>query len=111
MVNLYVPTPHTDEEIRAALQTTGRTILFLNADWCGDCTAIKPFVGAIRERAEQQAHWIDADRDANLAVALDYHLRGIPAFALFENGQRVSHIGNGQRLAAQEVLDWLESVV
>ena len=32
---------------------------------------------------------------------------GIPAFVLFEGGEQVAHIGNGERLNPNDVLAWV----
>lgn len=111
MVQFYQPIAHTDEEVRAVIGRHEKVVLFLNAEWCGDCKAIKPFVQNIREHVEKKAYWIDADRDDNIAVAQEHNLRGIPAFVFFENGQQVSHIGDGQRLSETEILDWVAQEV
>lgn len=107
-MEFYQPSAHTDAQLEAALQDHDKVIVFLQADWCGDCKAIKPFVKDLRAFAEDKgAFWIDADRDANLAFAQQQGLRGIPAFILFEQGQQIDHIGNGERLAPQAVQKWL----
>lgn len=41
---MYEQLHHTDEELNQTIAQSGRHILFLSADWCGDCKAIKPFV-------------------------------------------------------------------
>ncbi|KRN33585.1 thioredoxin family protein [Weissella halotolerans] len=107
-MEFYQPSKHTDAQLQAAIQDHPKVIVFLQADWCGDCKAIKPFVKELRQLAEQKgAFWIDADRDANIEFAKEQGLRGIPAFILFDQGQQKAHIGNGERLAPQAVQAWL----
>jgi len=36
---------------------------------------------------------------------------GIPAFVLFEDGQQVAHIGNGERLNPKDVQNWINEHV
>lgn len=108
-MEFYEPTAHTDEEIRSAIADNSKTILFLQTSWCGDCKVIKPFVGSFRNVAEAQgAVWVDADRDENIEFANENNLRGIPVFVLFENGEQVAHIGNGQRLNPNDVTAWFK---
>lgn len=111
-MEFYKPVNHTDDEIKTSLTQPGKQIMFLQADWCGDCKAIKPFVENIKMSAEELgAKWVDADRDANLAVAQEQGLMGIPAFVLFEDGRQVDHIGNGERLNPKDVQNWINERV
>lgn len=106
---MYEPTHNTDTVVEENIAKSGRNVMFLSADWCGDCRAIKPFVQDIKDTVSQTANWFDADRDENLAVATKHNMRGIPSFVLFEDGQEVSRIGHGERLTPQQVLDWYQS--
>ncbi|MCW0953746.1 thioredoxin family protein [Weissella ceti] len=109
-MNFYEATAHTNEEVESAINADGKTIMFLQASWCGDCKVIKPFVQKFRDQVESKdVAWIDADRDENLDVALNQNLRGIPAFVLFEDGKQVDHIGNGERLSPVDIEAWLEA--
>ncbi|KGO32046.1 thioredoxin family protein [Oenococcus alcoholitolerans] len=110
-MKLYQPESNSDQEVKEKIQSEGRTVMFLQAAWCGDCKAIKPFVSDIKEEVAKSSDWVDADRDANIDVAKEQGLRGIPAFVLFKNGKQISHIGDGQRLTPKEVLDWYRSTL
>lgn len=57
------------------------------------------------------AGWVDVDRDANIEIAKEQGLKGIPAFVLFEDGKQINHIGNGERLNPKQVTDWVDSNV
>jgi len=108
-MNFYEPESHTDEQLETAIKSNGRTIMFLQTSWCGDCKVIKPFVQNFRDYVEaQNVTWIDADRDENMDVALEQNLRGIPAFVLFEDGKQVDHMGNGERLNPRDIEAWLQ---
>jgi len=112
MVEFYKPVVSTDEVVRQSIALAGKHVMFLQADWCGDCKAIKPFVQQIKDAVEATgATWFDADRDENLAVAQEQNLMGIPAFVLFEDGQQITHIGNGERLNPNDVLAWVQENV
>ena len=106
---MYQSKQNTDASIEKVIQSAGRHVLFLSADWCGDCRAIKPFVQNIKDTITQTAGWVDADRDANIDIATKYNMRGIPSFVLFQDGQEVSRIGHGERISPQQILDWYQN--
>ncbi|GAP03123.1 thiol-disulfide isomerase or thioredoxin [Fructobacillus pseudoficulneus] len=108
---MYQPEKHTNDEIQAFIDQPGRQLMFLSADWCGDCKVIKPFVQGIKDEVSKTAGWIDADRDDNLDLATNYGLRGIPSFVLFEDGKKVDQIGHGERLTPKQITDWYEATL
>lgn len=111
-MQLYKPEVVSDDAVNQVINKSGKQIMFLTADWCGDCKAIKPFVQGIKDLATSKgAGWVDADRDANIDVATAQGLRGIPAFVLFEDGKQIDHIGNGERLNPKDVTAWVEDKV
>ncbi|MDF7637475.1 thioredoxin family protein [Leuconostocaceae bacterium ESL0958] len=108
---MYQPQSNSNEAVQAFIDQPGRNVLFLSAEWCGDCKAIKPFVQELKDEITKSANWLDADRDDNLDVALKYGLKGIPAFVLFEDGKKVSQIGHGERITPQQIKDWYASTL
>ncbi|MFT9266404.1 thioredoxin family protein [Oenococcus sp.] len=110
-MNFYEPEVNSDQVIEDKINEPGRQVMFLSADWCGDCKAIKPFVQSIRGHVSQTANWFDADRDANLEIAKAQGLRGIPSFVLFQDGKQLSHIGDGERLTPKQVLAWYDATL
>ncbi|WP_127848488.1 thioredoxin family protein [Lacticaseibacillus hulanensis] len=111
-MELYKPEVVSNDAVREVIGKPGKNVMFLTADWCGDCKAIKPFVQKIKNLATSEgATWVDADRDANIDIATEQGLRGIPAFVLFEDGKQVDHIGNGERLNPNDVIDWVNNKV
>ncbi|WP_336206673.1 thioredoxin family protein, partial [Leuconostoc suionicum] len=57
---MYEQLHHTNEELDRTIAQSGRHVLFLSADWCGDCKAIKPFVQNIKDTVTTTADWINA---------------------------------------------------
>jgi Thiol:disulfide interchange protein len=108
---MYEPTHNSNEAVEEHINKPGRHVMFLSADWCGDCKAIKPFIQTIKNEVTQTAEWFDADRDENIDVATKHNMRGIPSFVLFENGQEISRIGHGERLTPKEIVDWYHSTL
>ncbi len=110
-MNFYQPTVEKDDIINEKIAQSGRSMMFLTADWCGDCKAIKPFVQDFRDTVESKdIKWFDAARDENIEVAKAQGLMGIPSFVLFEDGQQVKHFGNGERLNPKEVAAWVAAL-
>ncbi|MCM0583166.1 thioredoxin family protein [Weissella diestrammenae] len=110
-MDFYQPEVLSDDVVATKLARPGKQIMFLTADWCGDCKAIKPFVQNFKNYIiEQGMDWVDVDRDENIEIAKAQNLRGIPAFVLFENGQQIKHIGDGERLNPKDVQRFLETV-
>lgn len=108
---MYEPTHNTNTVIESYINKPGRNVMFLSADWCGDCRVIKPFIQDIKETISTTATWFDADRDENLDVATKHNMRGIPSFVLFEDGEEVSRIGHGERLTPKQIVDWYQSTL
>lgn len=108
---MYEPSHNSDSVVQANIDKPGRNLMFLSADWCGDCKIIKPFVQGIKDEVIQTANWFDADRDDNLEVAKKYGLRGIPAFILFKDGQKVDQIGHGERLTPNQIIEWYRTTL
>jgi len=110
-MEFYQPEVNSDQVVLDQMKQPGKQVMFLTADWCGDCKAIKPFVQQFKTQVEESGFgWIDADRDENLAIAKEQNLRGIPAFVLFEDGQQIKHIGDGQRLSPKEIESFLATI-
>lgn len=108
---MYEPTSHSDQFLEESINRSGRNLIFLSTEWCGDCRAIKPFVQDIKTEVVKTANWFDADRDDNIEVAKRYNLKGLPSFILFENGQEIDRIGHGERLNPKQVLDWYQATL
>ncbi|MBS9335305.1 thioredoxin family protein [Fructobacillus sp. M1-13] len=108
---MYQSQAHSNDELQQFINRPGRHLVFLSADWCGDCKVIKPFVQGIRDKVEESADWMDADRDENLDWASQFGLKGIPSFVLFENGQKINQIGHGERLTPKQIEDWYQQTL
>ncbi|KRN74987.1 hypothetical protein IV73_GL000743 [Weissella kandleri] len=111
-MEFYKPVIISDHELNAQIKTDGKQIMFMSAEWCGDCKAIKPFIQVLKKYAEDAGiNWFDADRDTNMAVAEEQDIWGIPVFVAFVDGVQVDHLGDGQRLAPKEVTDFIDKLI
>ena len=91
----------SDEEIRERIKT-GKHMLFFTADWCPDCAFIKPVM--------PQYDWITVDRDANIEIAQDMGVMGIPSFVGIEDGQEIGRYVDKFRKTQKQVEDFLDTL-
>ncbi|WP_225047006.1 thioredoxin family protein [Lacticaseibacillus kribbianus] len=92
----------SNEKILAAANAAGKKMLFFSADWCPDCTFIKPAMPAI-EAEYPDYQFIYVDRDENIEIAQDKGVMGIPSFIAIEDGKEIGRFVNGDRKTRQEV--------
>lgn len=59
------------------------------APWCGPCRMVAPEIDKLAVRHAQKLLVVKLDTQQNPEVASREGIRGIPMFALFENGERV----------------------
>lgn len=103
---MYEPTIVSDEQLDKVISENEKVLVFVSTTWCGDCKVIKPFISQIKDQVSKTRVWADADRDENIDFCKKYNVKGIPTFLLFENGELVTHFGDGQRLTPKEIIDW-----
>ncbi|MFU8804065.1 MAG: thioredoxin [Bradymonadaceae bacterium] len=60
------------------------------APWCGPCRVVAPEIEKLAERFEGRVVVAKLDTEQNPEVAQQEGVRGIPMFALYENGKRMS---------------------
>jgi thioredoxin-like negative regulator of GroEL len=99
----------TNEAIFETIKS-GKKMLFFTADWCPDCAFIKPAMPAMMEKYDE-FDWITVDRDANLEVAQNFGIMGIPSFIALEDGKEIDRFGKGERRTPQEVEEFVKSVL
>ena len=62
--------PNSVEELATYVEK-GRNVFFFTADWCGDCSFIKPAMPEI-EAAHPEYTLIEVDRDVYIDVAIEW---------------------------------------
>lgn len=87
----------------------GKYVLFFDADWCPDCHFIKPAMPAI-EKDFPEYTFIEVDRDANLNLAAELNIFGIPSFVVYADGQEIGRLVNKDRKTKQQVEDFLNDL-
>ena len=96
-------------EVLAEYVKKGRNVFFFTADWCGDCSFIKPSMPEI-EAAHPEYTFIEVDRDAYLDVTIEWGIMGIPSFVVIEDGKETGRLVNKLRKTKVEIDAFLTGV-
>ncbi|MGR3741589.1 thioredoxin family protein [Companilactobacillus sp. DQM5] len=86
-----------------------RVMLFFTATWCSDCRFIKPRMPEI-EKENSNYKWIEVDRDANMDIARELRVMGIPSFVAFDNGEEIGRLVNKDRKTKEEVEAFIDTL-
>ncbi|ALV20648.1 Thioredoxin [Carnobacterium antarcticum] len=70
------------------LTQADKVVFFFTADWCGDCTFIKPVMPEIVE-SYPEVQFIEVDRDRFIDLCGELAIFGIPSFVAFEKGKKL----------------------
>lgn len=100
--------PKTIEELAEYVEK-GKNVFFFTADWCGDCTFIKPSMPEI-EAAHPEYRFIEVDRDKYIDVAIEWGILGIPSFVVIEDGKETGRLVNKLRKTKEEINNFLKEV-
>ncbi|MBP2098958.1 thioredoxin family protein [Enterococcus rivorum] len=100
--------PTSLEELASYVEK-GKSIFFFTADWCGDCTFIKPVMPEI-EAEYPEFRFIEVDRDQFIDVAAEWTIFGIPSFVVTEDGKELGRLVNKNRKTKQEILSFLKDL-
>lgn len=100
--------PATLEELASYVEK-GKSIFFFTADWCGDCTFIKPVMPEI-EAAYPDFRFVEVNRDRFMEVATAWTIFGIPSFVAIEDGTEVGRLVNKNRKTKDEILTFLSKL-
>eukprot|EP00591_Stephanopyxis_turris_P002090 CAMPEP_0195524518 /NCGR_PEP_ID=MMETSP0794_2-20130614/24410_1 /TAXON_ID=515487 /ORGANISM="Stephanopyxis turris, Strain CCMP 815" /LENGTH=106 /DNA_ID=CAMNT_0040654761 /DNA_START=146 /DNA_END=466 /DNA_ORIENTATION=+ len=73
-----------DEEGSVGKFTTenSKTVLYFTATWCPPCKAIKPIYDELSDKYPDVSFG-KVDVDANADAAMEFEIRSVPTFALF----------------------------
>ncbi|HNS42281.1 MAG TPA: thioredoxin family protein [Taishania sp.] len=59
------------------------------ADWCSTCQTMEPTIDAIQEKFGVQLEILKINTEENPQMAALYHIRSVPTYILFKNGEIV----------------------
>lgn len=100
--------PKSIEELATYVEE-GKHVFFFTADWCGDCSFIKPAMPEI-EAAHPEYKFVEVDRDAYIDIAIEWGIMGIPSFVVIEDGKETGRLVNKLRKTKTEINDFLTSI-
>ncbi|ALV23010.1 MAG: thioredoxin family protein [Carnobacterium sp.] len=91
------------------LTQADKVVFFFTADWCGDCTFIKPVMPEIVE-SYPEVQFIEVDRDRFIDLCGELAIFGIPSFVAFEKGQEVGRFVSKDRKTKEEIEAFIETL-
>lgn len=100
--------PKSIEELATYVEK-GRHVFFFTADWCGDCSFIKPSMPEI-EAAHPEFTFVEVDRDVYLDIAIEWGIMGIPSFVVIEDGKEIGRLVNKLRKTKSEINEFLTNI-
>lgn len=94
--------PENIEHLAELVKSEGKHVFFFTADWCGDCSFIKPKMPEI-EQENPEFEFVEVDRDKYMDLAVEWGIMGIPSFIVIENGKETARLVNKLRKTKDEV--------
>ena len=83
----------TDETFRTEIeQGPGIALVDFGADWCPPCRLMAPILDELASEYAGRATVATVDVDADVQTASRYHVRSLPTFLFFRDGQVVDRI-------------------
>ena len=77
------------------------------APWCGPCQMMAPEFAKAAKQAAGEALFAKVNTDAQPQIAAQFHVQGIPAFALIKGGRRAAQTSGFQ--PATKLLAWMRA--
>jgi len=77
------------------------------APWCGPCRAMAPVFERAARELEPQVRLVKLNTDEAQAIAAKFDIRGIPMFAILEQGREVARIAGAMNLA--RFVEWVRA--
>ena len=91
------------------LTTQSKTIFFFTADWCGDCSFIKPVMPEIVDN-HPEITFVEVDRDKFIDLCGDLSIFGIPSFVAFESGKEIGRFVSKDRKTKEEIEKFISTL-
>ena len=103
MINL------TSVEEFKLLSKNKKVVFFFNADWCGDCTFIKPEIPGIVKR-HPEIQFVKVDRDQFIELCEELSVVGIPSFLAYENGKETGRFVSKDRKTKEQIEAFIQAL-
>ena len=75
----------TAEEYQTLLDTDKKVLVDFNAEWCGPCKKMAPYLDKLKEQMKDELVIIKIDVDKNRSIAEDMGVEGLPTLLLYKN--------------------------
>ncbi|RBR13350.1 uncharacterized protein FIESC28_08214 [Fusarium coffeatum] len=98
---------NSKEEFDEFLQSHKTVIVDASAVWCGPCKAISPYFekyAAENEHIKDKVAFIKFDTDEIPDLAQELRIRSIPAFFVFEDGERAETLSGANPPALMKIV-------
>lgn len=98
------------EQFETLYKQEGVVIFVFSADWCPDCTFIKPFLPKLIDKYSAFT-FIYVDRDVFMDLAIGLQVMGIPSFIAVKNGVEAGRFVSKARKSEAEIDAFLGALV
>ena len=98
----------TKAQFDELLKTHPYVFLQAHATWCGPCKAISPFFekhAAEWDSVKDKYAFVKFDTDDVPDLAQELGIRSIPAFFMFENGEKIDNLAGANPPALKKLAD------
>lgn len=79
----------TQADFQKLLQTDKKVLVDFNAEWCGPCKRMAPYLEKMKEELKDEVVIISIDVDKNEALAADLKIESLPTLILYENQKSI----------------------
>lgn len=99
----------TVEQYEEVLQQDKVSVLVFSANWCPDCTFIKPFMPNLIEKYHDYDFYY-VDRDQSIDLAQKLMVMGIPSFVAVGKGKELSRFVSRFRKTEVQIDEFLANI-
>ena len=93
------------------IQSSALTVALFTADWCGDCTYIKPFMPEVQQKFAHQLTLVQVVVDQLPLLSEEHRVLGIPSFIAYTKGQEIVRFVSRVRKTRLEIEQFLHRAV
>lgn len=79
----------TISEFQKLLLTDKKVLVDFNAEWCGPCQKMKPYIEKMKLDLKDKVVVISIDVDKNEALAQELKIEGLPTLILYQNQKNI----------------------